>query len=353
MGSSHSQKLETHASGTLPVLRFNTETFEKDVRLDALNTFSSGLYTYRPNRDDGSAPRLDLEAWALDGIAAASLNYGPTLVQAPQRIDPNFEDMTFLRWVKSGHVRVELGDTRQEFGPGSLFLMKARHKLHCPDEGTSVSLRLPCDRVGQDALHRTPVMPLRTDTWQGRILMSTIEALFETLPEMTSMDAPLFADQIAALVRSLPELDQHDDTASTCLKSNRTQAMRRFLLEHLDRPNLGVSDLQVEFNASRATVYRAFEELGGVANFVREHRLAAIYRDLRMCMAAHGRIRCIAEQHGFFDQTSFLRSFRAQYGLRPSEILGAAYVNESASCNGAAEGVQCLASLASFWRQAH
>ncbi|MEM1048689.1 MAG: AraC family transcriptional regulator [Pseudomonadota bacterium] len=345
----HDPTAPAHLSGRLPHLQFSSDTFDDRDRLDALNAFSRGLYSYSPCEDDGSAPRLMLDAWALDDIAAASIAYGPTEVRAPDRLDAAFEDMLFLRFVRTGRIRIESGDAQQEFGPGSVFLMQAHHTLHALDDGTALSLRLPYGRLDYDPSRHAPVKGLSGHVWQVRVLVSAVKALFETLPGMAPADVPAVAAQLAGMVRAVIATETCDDEGWAALKSGRTAAMRRYIVANLSRSDLDASHLQSEFNASRATIYRAFDEVGGVAHFVREQRLAAIHRDLRSTPPVRGAIRRIAERHGLPDQSSFMRMFRARYGMRPGEVLGSAHRDLPREPLPADANHFGLPSLASFW----
>ena len=333
----------------LPQLTFSTGHYAHSERLDVLNTFSRGLYTYAPCKATGAAPRLDLSAWALADIAAASVCYGPTVTQASDQFDPTFEDKVFLRWVIQGRVRVTIAEESHEFGPNTLFLMQARHRLQAIDDGKSLSLWVPVGRVGYDPLSHCPGLELRQDLWHVRFLVSAVQALFDVLPALPSDEAGAVTDQLADLVRAALSTTQPDMQTVATLKAQRAHAMRRYVVENLSRSDLSVGQLQHHFHASRATVYRAFDEVGGVASYVRQHRLAAVHRDLRQARPDRGAIRRIAESHGLWDQTSFLRMFRAEYGQRPSDILGSAWedapsVPEATQC-----GLPRCQNLAAFW----
>lgn len=330
------------------MLTFRTSSVESADRLDALNTFSRGLYTYSPCELTGAAPRLDLNAWALDELAAASISYGPTRTQTSDQLDESFEDQVFLRWVRTGHVHVAIGDEIHKFGPRSLFLMQPGHHLTAIDEGTSLSLRLPFARVGYDPLTHPPVVELCQAEWQVRVLVAAIEALFDSLPWMAPKDSQAIAAQLVGLIRSVitSTVDDEETTATLC--AGRARAMRRYIVDNLSRTDLGVRHLQSQFNASRATVYRAFDDVGGVASYVRHQRLAAAHRALRHARPARGVIRRVAEQNGLSDQTNFLRMFRAEYGVRPSDVLGLSHAGtpQWAMPNSKHANVPCLAA---FW----
>jgi len=52
------------------------------------------------------------------------------------------------------------------------------------------------------------------------------------------------------------------------------------VIAHLDDLDLGVATLEEAFHCSRASIYRQFEDEGGVAAFVRWERLQRCYVEL-------------------------------------------------------------------------
>ena len=96
--------------------------------------------------------------------------------------------------------------------------------------------------------------------------------------------------------------------------------VRRFIDQHLTSPLLSADMIAAEFGMSRATLYRLFAPLGGVANFIRARRLHRAFFDL----ADPGtRVSEVARRWCFSSEAVFSRSFKAAYGISPRAARGA------------------------------
>jgi len=71
---------------------------------------------------------------------------------------------------------------------------------------------------------------------------------------------------------------------------------------------------------SRATLYRLFEPVGGVAEFIRIRRLEAAMRLLVAPQACAVSIAEIAFGCGFKSLSSFSKAFRSHFGLSAREV---------------------------------
>ena len=74
---------------------------------------------------------------------------------------------------------------------------------------------------------------------------------------------------------------------------------------------------------SRSQLYRLFEPMGGVARYIQAERLREAHRALADPDNARD-IHEIAEDLGFFDASAFSRTFRREYGCKPSDVRAAA-----------------------------
>ncbi|MEM8744999.1 MAG: AraC family transcriptional regulator [Pseudomonadota bacterium] len=341
----------------LPSLWFNTDDHAPADRLDAMNELGHGLYDYRraarASRADGrkeKGPTLRLRAFSLGGVAASSFENSLLATRSTGRLDPAFNEMMFLRVIWKGRVLAQSGDTQALLLPDSIHLMHARHTLPRIEEGSGISLRLSYESVGYDPSRHPRIMSFRTDGWIGQAVVAAGRSLFQSLPTLTPAKAKALEPSLIALVRALMSSDRLDDEAHASLSAVRAAAMKRYVLKHLLDDDLQARRLQSVFHASRATVFRAFEDVGGVARFVRQQRLEAVYRELRTVTPRRGIIRQIAEKYGFPDQCAFFRAFRSCYGLRPSDVLAGCRVARGAPLRDAtAPSMLGVPNLASFW----
>lgn len=98
--------------------------------------------------------------------------------------------------------------------------------------------------------------------------------------------------------------------------------------------NLGSGDLHpdhlaLRFNLSRAALYRLFTASDGVANYIRERRLRQAFRLLTA--PGHPAVATVGFACGFQSPSSFIRAFKARYGITPGETLEAAQLREIAT----------------------
>lgn len=85
---------------------------------------------------------------------------------------------------------------------------------------------------------------------------------------------------------------------------------------HLGDEDLGSTSLAHRFRLSRATLYRLFEDRGGVARHIRERRLQAAARHLTG--TSPPRLTWLLHELGFASERQFQRAFRARFGMCPT-----------------------------------
>lgn len=122
--------------------------------------------------------------------------------------------------------------------------------------------------------------------------------------------------------------------AAACLQSTARRAaatarhgglaslaeIRDFIEQHLRSPELGPAVLMDAFQLSRATLYRFFEPMGGVAAYILERRLRRALRVMTSPEATEIRIKQLAHDLGFAHASAFTRAFKKQFGVPPHEV---------------------------------
>ena len=93
--------------------------------------------------------------------------------------------------------------------------------------------------------------------------------------------------------------------------------IRRYIDQHLALTSLNAESLAKRFEISRASLYRLFEPVGGVAGYIRKARLDHAYQELMANENASCRIGPIAYSLGFRNVSAFNRLFKAHYGVSP------------------------------------
>lgn len=167
-----------------------------------------------------------------------------------------------------------------------------------------------------DALHGL-VLPGGSAT--AELLNHHMLSLFGAARRLPARDAMAVADGSVAFVAGC--LRSHTQAAVGKRAPSRAvlhAQVRRFIESNLSDPDLGPEQVVAAVGVSRATLFRMFEALGGVASYIRGRRLANALADLRRPVHPE-RVIDIAYKWGFRSEASFSRAFRAAYGLTPSD----------------------------------
>lgn len=88
----------------------------------------------------------------------------------------------------------------------------------------------------------------------------------------------------------------------------------------LGNPALGPALLLQMFSLSRATLYRMFEPIGGVAAYILERRMQRALHLLTAPDTDKPRIKQLAQELGFEHPSAFSRAFKKQFGVSPQEV---------------------------------
>lgn len=95
----------------------------------------------------------------------------------------------------------------------------------------------------------------------------------------------------------------------------------RFIEQNLERPDLSTQVLLDQFGVSRATLYRMFEPLGGVRNYLTERRATSALIDISNGSARRGFVLAACERWGFSSPANFNRTIQRLFGNSPKALL--------------------------------
>lgn len=142
-------------------------------------------------------------------------------------------------------------------------------------------------------------------------------SLSAPLPDMQAMAAQ---DALIILLSAVFKSDvQAEASGDSSLGMGLRQRIVEFITSNVHVLELSPNSLCRRFKVSRAHLYRAFANDGGVAKVLRDIRLDAAYRELTGTARTSRSITEIAHSLGFSSGNQLLRSFRARFGMTPSE----------------------------------
>ena len=97
---------------------------------------------------------------------------------------------------------------------------------------------------------------------------------------------------------------------------------REYIHDNLERPDLNVAEIAAHTGASRATLYRAFESLGGVREYISFARLEQAKSMIGAGLPDRGGISNIAYACGFSTPDQLGKSFKKRFGVSPTQFTG-------------------------------
>ena len=281
------------------------------------------------------------EFYELDGVIFCHTDAAPAAyTRDQQRAKSGSADYITLHLPLAGGVeRGVTADRPFQMATDRICLRDWAHPFETVSQQVEqLAVMIPRERiVERDFLHeRQPVISWHLCKPQGRILSSAVHALWKSLPTANGSDAPTLAAGLLGLLNGLIAPDARPQLTNQPSQSLLI-AMQRFIDERLSNPLMGVDDLMNAFHCSRATVYRAFREIGGVKAYIRTQRLTRCFRDLRRPIASPPRIYEVAQRWGFTDISYFNRLFKKQFGMAPSDAVftqrvDGVLISENASC---------------------
>ena len=113
-------------------------------------------------------------------------------------------------------------------------------------------------------------------------------------------------------------------------QSTSMTAVKRYIDDHLAKPDLSVAALARHFGMSRASLYREFASFGGIAEYIRHQRLQRAVHELRTLGRQPLRLSAVARKLGFKSAASLSRTFTTAFGVSPRQFRDQAEASDEA-----------------------
>lgn len=311
-------------SQTVPSSNFSTSDFPADDQFEAWRDKISVVFDVA--RTGGSrftssfAARVD--AYMIGNLVVADSTQGEQAYSvSPRRARGADMDLFQIGLYRSGGYRGDANGNPLEGTAGDVEVLDLSRSMQAVDASShTVCVFVPREalqeRVGDlDGLHG---VDLRSG--MGGLLADYLGLLAERLPQMHESDGEAAAnatiEMIAACLR--PTASAIGE-AQAPIRDVILLRAKRLIEESLRSPQLSPDFLCRTLHVSRRSLYRLFEPLGGVHQYILRRRLSHIRRALKD-PCNRQRIADVAEQYGFQSPETFWRAFKRQYGVTPGDV---------------------------------
>lgn len=316
------QAVESAQDAKAATIRFCTEGLSDEDRFEAWRHRVDGLYGVMPCPELGTpAFRMDTSSWQLGRIIAGTACFGPCEQdRTAQRIRADSVDHYRLTLVTRGSLRVEADGRRTEIAQGQiLFTDMSRPERKSILAGTNVSVFLPREVLDEALPRPLDVHGFVPTGALAMLLRSHLQSLAQALPGLSVEEAACLSQPTVQMIASCvaPNAARLAE-ARGAVEVTLLRQVCRYIEMHLKDADLSPQDIADALALSRATLYRMFEPLGGVAAYVKERRLTQIHE---LLCSSDGRVHLgrISDVYGFKSQAHFSTAFRKHFGFSPSD----------------------------------
>ncbi|WP_420993171.1 helix-turn-helix domain-containing protein [Cupriavidus sp. 30B13] len=304
----------------VPHLRFITDSLTERGAFELWHERVSGFYETLKSPAGDEIFRMETLSWHLGELLAVHARYSTREQARPvKKIRADQVDHYRLILQLEGALRVDADGRRVQINPGQLLLTDmSRPERYSIDAGSNIILFLPREML--DAALPSP-LNLHGVVLQGAaasMLVAHLRSLVSQVNDVRRSEASPIAHSTLHLVAAAVAPAARTLEARPAIEAALLRQACRYIELHLTDPSLSPQAIAAAFRISRATLYRLFEPLGGVAAFVKERRLRRVHGMLASPGARH-HLATLAEAHGYSDASALSRAFRQQFGYSPSE----------------------------------
>jgi len=271
---------------------------------------------------------VQLTSYQFADVAIASGSSSAAMFQrtAPMVARSSLDNICLLVYSKGGcALEAEGRDAEVHAGDVCFFDLSRPSALRAPNY-QSLTLILPRASLQPhvadlDGLHGRI---LRKSSPLNAMLVGHLRTLFAEAPMLSTTDGRAAANGTAALIAAFAGTSGNG--RSMIARSSSAASLltfRQFIEANLEDFDLGPESMCRQLGVSRATLYRAFEPMGGVRHYILQRRLARARKLISDPAHVHHRVGAIAFRCGFSNVSVFSRSFHQAYGVSATEMRGA------------------------------
>ncbi|WP_205794183.1 helix-turn-helix domain-containing protein [Burkholderia sp. Ac-20353] len=309
---------------TQPEIIISTDAVEPCLRNDFWREVTFPVFDTTPVDGTTSTPLCGaIHSRPVGGLLIGTVSFNAQRYRRDRRvIAQGGLDHYMIQMLTAGTMRGTFGRRSVTAEPGDICIMDFTRTFESRvDTGARMTMAVPRkdleNALGRRDLHGAvlkagaPMTQLLIDFLQGLIAVSARLSASEAFAAQGAM--------VSLLAAGLAGQDITGHAAPSALNEVLRERVIEFIDANLTRPELGPELLMRRFRISRAHLYRAFTEDGGVGTLIRNKRLDAAYLALTHHRGRERSITEIATECGFSSSARFLRAFRSHFGFTPSD----------------------------------
>jgi AraC-like DNA-binding protein len=280
--------------------------------------------------------RARTRAWVLGDIVVSTTSTTPVrFVRTAQRIAADGIDR-YILLLTLGTWRGNIGGREITVGPGQVIVLDLTRPMDARGDSDTLSLSIARPLLDCASFRDADVHGLIFDEAAGRLIADHLMLLIRCLPAMKIEEAPQAVKSAAGLLAACIAETVSARTGGDARRHARIRhRVSRYIDDHLRSPGLSPETICKRLGLSRSVLYRAFQPLSGIAEYIRTRRLEAVHVLIEASARGRGSIMELARSFGFASEAHFSRTFRDRFGYSPRRAR-----------NGGGHDIDALAALA-------
>ena len=300
----------------------STDLVEDRLRSDFWREVTRPFYETTPLIGSESPLEGTIKSRQVAGLQIGSVTFNAQRYNRDRRIIAWSGLDQYLIAVVAADMSGNFADTSVKARPGDICVLDLAQILQSDvTAGGMFSTLIPrqilSKATGHANLHG---LVLQAHLPMTKLLTTYLGGVGDLRDQLSDGEAAAVQDALVTILAAALRGEQPDDAGELRpLSIALRQRALDFIDHNIQNPDLSPNLILRHFNVSRAHLYRAFAEDGGISSVIRDRRLDAAFLELTRTDVVTRSVSDIAFALGFSNATHFLRGFRTRFGLTPSE----------------------------------
>lgn len=305
------------AAPGLPVLVFDEATIPAEHHFEVFHDTTAPLFDTAPVGDAGAFQAIATD-YMVDDVGISRIRFDTQVLRRTSRhVRSGMDNVLAVQLYTRGGLHGSVGeDDALELDSHLVGVVDLAQPFSVVADASDVTwVGIPKERLGALGSRQPATVSFDQTSPRGRILAAAVRDIWDRLGTARASEAPGLAAEITETVSAVL-----DSEAPGPPDHGLRPAMKEYIAANLDDFDLDAGSLMAVFHHSRSSVYRLFEEEGGVARYIRDQRLLRCFEDLTRPTGLPRRVSDVAVRWGFDNPSHFNRLFKKRFGVPPSEV---------------------------------
>ncbi|MCR9268384.1 MAG: helix-turn-helix domain-containing protein [Hyphomonadaceae bacterium] len=290
------------------------------------------FFDLTPIASESNSGAYQVKTWFSDNCVYTLPSMDTMAVRRTKSQAEGGAHLVLVQRFLTGHLLGRIGDLSVDRFPGEVYLLDMAHQFESVQFPSVIqNVFIPKKLLGYDPDQHAPFLHLSRHPTVGKLLTQQFDLIYGGLESEHALNATAQSRFIACL-RTALGTDRQDGDVRRQAREAMTDLICRYIERNLESPDLSVTAILAEFGVSRATLYRMFEDKGGVRQYVSDRRLFRAVAEITRRPTVRGELTRIAEKWGFSSDANFNRSVRRHFGVPPGALnYGSVLKHETAT----------------------